>query len=269
VLDHRFEAGTASLYIRCVGKGEPVVAFDAGMGNDGSVWDKVQPGVGDFTEACVYDRAGLGRSGPATRPHTNRLMAQELHALLHNAGLAGPYVLVAHSMGGVNVRLFAAEHPDEVAGMVLVDASEDMSRTFALLPDQVQADMRASMVKIGEGLDWETSVAGFVDMRASSVSIGDTPLVVLTHGRTLPPRPGIPVETEAQIARIRSQDQAELPKLSTNGVQVIDSKSGHYLQLDNPELVVAGVRTAVQAARTHSRLDIERLAMLAGAGAVH
>jgi pimeloyl-ACP methyl ester carboxylesterase len=195
-------------------------------------------------------------------------MAQELHALLHNASLPGPYVLVAHSMGGVNVRLLASDHPDEVSGMVLVDASEDPSRTFALLPEQVQADIRASMEKTGEGLDWNASVAGLAEMRASSTSIGDTPLVVLTHGKRLPPRPGVPPSTEAEIARIRSEAQRELPKLSTNGVQVIDSRSGHYLQLDNPKLVVAAVCAVVQAARTHSRLDGTRLTELAGDGGV-
>ena len=110
------DARDVSLHIHCVGHGEPRVIFDAGLGSDGTVWSNVLPEVGRFTTACAYDGAGLGQSGPAPRPHTNRRMAEELHALLLAAGLNGPYVLVGHSMGGVNVRLFASEHPDDMAG---------------------------------------------------------------------------------------------------------------------------------------------------------
>jgi hypothetical protein len=115
--------------------------------------------------------------------------------------------------------------------------------------------MRIGAEKANEGLDWETLMAGFAEMRDSSTSLGDVPLVVLTHGKKLPPRPDIAAEVEAQIA----QQRAELPKLSSNGVQVIGRKSGHYVQLDQPELVVASVRAVVESVRTHSRLDATQI----------
>src|SRR3954471_23726028 len=79
------DVGGRSLHIHCIGDGAPVVVLDAGLGNDGSTWSQVQPEVGRFTRACVYDRAGTGRSGAAPRPHTSRQMVEELHALLGRA----------------------------------------------------------------------------------------------------------------------------------------------------------------------------------------
>src|SRR5262245_9551346 len=108
IIDGMVGAGGPLLHVYCVGEGRLIVVLDAGLGNDGTVWNGVQPEVGHFTRACVYDRTGLGYSeGHRSRPHSNRQMARELHALLEGAGLPGPYVLVGHSIGGVNIRLFA------------------------------------------------------------------------------------------------------------------------------------------------------------------
>ncbi len=143
----------------------------------GTAWDDVQPEVGRFTRVCAYDRAGLGYSSSAPRPHSNRQMARELGVLLERAGQRGPYVLVGHSMGGMNVRLFASEHAARVAGMVLVDAVGDgqPSRSWALMPDTAMAELRDVLDKLPEGLDLDTYVTGFADMRDSSRSIGDVP----------------------------------------------------------------------------------------------
>ena len=84
------------LNLRCEGEGTPVVAFDSGLGDDGSVWRSVQREVAGVTRACAYDRAGLGRSDPPPHPHGQRQMARELRGLLEKAGERGPYVLVGH-----------------------------------------------------------------------------------------------------------------------------------------------------------------------------
>ncbi len=67
---------------------------------------------------CTYDRGGMGWSERGTQPRTNQQFVEELHALLSNAGVEGPYVLICHSLGGINVQLYASQYPDEVAGMV-------------------------------------------------------------------------------------------------------------------------------------------------------
>jgi pimeloyl-ACP methyl ester carboxylesterase len=225
----------------------------------------VQPQIGRFTRACAYDRAGMGySSGAAPSPHTNRRMARELHALLGRAGLGSPYVLVGHSMGGINVRLFASEHFDEVAGMVLVDAmtDEQPSRYWALIPDSDMAEFRAGLSRLHEGLDFDSLVAGFAEMRASSRSIGDKPLVILTRGKE-EMLPGGSPEHTARMLGVWHEMQADLSHLSTNAVQIVAENSRHFIQWDAPRLVVASVREVVGASRTHARVNGSILSSLA------
>jgi pimeloyl-ACP methyl ester carboxylesterase len=116
------------LNLYCLGSGSPVVVFDSGLGDSTIAWALVQPTVAKKTTACSYDRAGLGYSDAIRRPSTALNQSEDLHALLHAAHLKPPYVLVGHSMAGMNVRVFADKYRDEVAGMVIVEGShEDQS----------------------------------------------------------------------------------------------------------------------------------------------
>ena len=117
--------GGYSLHIQCVGTGSPTVVLDAGLGGTSLDWNLVQTEIGPTTQVCAYDRAGMGWSDTGPAPRTPGQIARELHTLLTNAGIPGPYVLVGHSAGGKNVRMFALQYPDEVAGMVLVDARSE------------------------------------------------------------------------------------------------------------------------------------------------
>ncbi|HEY9014914.1 MAG TPA: alpha/beta hydrolase, partial [Gemmatimonadales bacterium] len=108
------DVGGYRLHIQCVGTGSPTVVLDAGLSGSSLDWSLVQPELGRTTRVCAYDRAGMGWSDPGAQPRTPRQIADELHTLLTNAGIAGPYVLVGHSLAGKNVRLFALAHPEEV-----------------------------------------------------------------------------------------------------------------------------------------------------------
>jgi pimeloyl-ACP methyl ester carboxylesterase len=116
-----------ALYLYCEGSGGPVVVLDSGLGDDASSWRQVQDQIAAAakTRVCSYDRAGYGRStgGPGARD--TKTEAADIAQMLKVAKVAGPYVLVGHSMGSFNVRLFAYQHPKEVAGIVLVDPSAD------------------------------------------------------------------------------------------------------------------------------------------------
>lgn len=266
-VDGLVDVGGLALHAHCVGSGSPAVVFDAGLGLDGSAWRDVQADVGRVTRACAYDRAGLGYSAPASKPHANRRMANELFTLLDRAGVRGPYVLVGHSMGGVNLRLLASDHPDAVAGMVLVDAmgDEQPTRYWALAPEAELAGFRAGLPKMPEGLDFDTLVAGLAEMKASSRSLGDKPLVVLTRGIEDAP-PGAPPERTAQMLRAWQSMQTELAHLSTNSAQIVARNGHHNLMWDAPGLVVASVREVVEAARTHRRVNHGVLASFANEG---
>jgi pimeloyl-ACP methyl ester carboxylesterase len=259
--DGLVDIGGRSLHIHCAGQGGPVVVLEAGLGNDGGTWADVQPEIARFTQACVYDRAGRGYSDPAPKPHTSQHMVADLHELLWRAGIAAPYVLVGHSMGGLNVRLYEARYPGDVAGMVLVDAtSEEQERLIEMMPPD-HADFTAG-VRDPE-MDLATFRGSMADVRRAKRSLGDKPLVVLTHGKD-PPRPEwLPEDTYARSVQLMRELQSNLVRLSTNGVQVVAQESGHFIQEDSPALVVAAVRETVEAVRTHGRVATSRLTPLA------
>ena len=111
----------AKLNLYCMGRGSPAVIFDSGWEDWAPVWTIVQPKVAQFTRVCAYDRAGAGFSEPGPMPRTSVRIAGELRGALHNAGIAGPYILVGHAFGSDNVRTFAALYMQDIAGVVLVE----------------------------------------------------------------------------------------------------------------------------------------------------
>jgi pimeloyl-ACP methyl ester carboxylesterase len=119
------DVGGFKLHLYCTGEGSPTVILDA-MGPGWSVyWSEVQPEIAKITRVCSYDRAGFGWSDAGRLPRIGRRMAGELHQLLTNGGISGPYVLVGHSLGGFVVRLYRQAHPNDVVGIVLVDAGHE------------------------------------------------------------------------------------------------------------------------------------------------
>ena len=127
------DVGGYKMHINCTGQGSPTVILAGGSLEYSLFWALVQPEVAGFTRACSYDRAGYGWSESSPRPRTATIMVEELHTLLTNGKIEGPYVLVGHSLGGMTMRVYAQKYPDEVAGLVLVDSlhEEQISR----LPD--------------------------------------------------------------------------------------------------------------------------------------
>lgn len=128
-LGQRLDVGGYRLHLNCTGEGKPTVVFDSGAGNSSLDWLLVQPEVAKFTKVCTYDRAGYGWSDPSRLPRTSQQSVDELHTLLVKAGIEPPYVLVGHSRGGMNVRLYTSQYPEEVVGMVLVDSGHEDDRS--------------------------------------------------------------------------------------------------------------------------------------------
>lgn len=135
-------AGTLKMNIDCAGSGTPTVILEQGGGMPGLGWMKVQPQVAQFSRVCSYDRAGYGWSEPGPMPRTVPRMANELKALLDASGEKGPYVMAAASLGGPIVRLYTKLYPNDVAGLILVDASHEdqQKRAQSVQPPELIAE---------------------------------------------------------------------------------------------------------------------------------
>ncbi len=237
VIDELFDVGGYRLYLRCTGRGTPTVVMDASLGGDSSTWAQVEPLLARFTRVCVYDRAALGRSDPAPTPRTSQDMADDVLTLLRVAGVPGPYVLVGHSIGGFNVQLLARQDGGRtVVGVVLVDATPP---EFPAVVASVGGPI-PTPGENPEGLDIVASAAEVL----SAPPFPPVPLVVLSHGiPILPP----PLEGPWQ------ELQAAQAGLSPQGRLVIARGAGHFIQDDQPRLVVRAVIEVVARARHLAR----------------
>ena len=144
------DVGGYSLHIDCQGTGSPTVIMEAGLGEPSLMWALVQPQIATSTRVCVYDRAGLGWSDKSPKPRTADIMVDELHTLLKNANIEGPYVMVGHSTGGMLVRLYAHSYPTDVVGMVLVDSQHEDQ--FARLSPAIQQNLKAMFAQSNQTL---------------------------------------------------------------------------------------------------------------------
>lgn len=252
-LERLVDLGGRRLYIKCSGEaraGMPVVVMDAGMGSTSADWSSVEPNVSQFARVCSYDRAGVGKSDRAPQPRTSQDIVNDLHNLLAKAGLNPPYVLVGHSLGGMNARLYASEYPKEVVGMVLVDSTheDENDRMLAVLPPEIlkKAKPEDMIIRSAEDIDFNRSVA---QIRAANWH-SDIPLIVLTRGSaTFNPNDYAVPSLAPKFEQIRLELQKELVRCSSRGRQIIAEKSGHYIQRDQPELVIDAIRQVLEEAQ--------------------
>jgi pimeloyl-ACP methyl ester carboxylesterase len=117
------DAGGFQMHISCMGEGSPTVVLEGGGGTNSLAWFLVQPEIAKSTLVCAYDRAGMGWSDPGPGPRDGRRIATELDTLLHAAEVPGPYVLAGWSYGGLFIRAYTDQFPDQVAGLVLLDGT--------------------------------------------------------------------------------------------------------------------------------------------------
>jgi pimeloyl-ACP methyl ester carboxylesterase len=275
-----FDIGDHNLNLNLRGTGNPLVVFESGLDTGGSlVWRSVQDTVSKFTATASYDRAGILWSERGNNPKTGDAIAMELHTLLKKANQNGPYILVGHSLAGYLLRSFVAKYPDEVLGIVFVDVShpEQLKRfpkefvsmnsmppdwvvRFAnsigivrlfftgQYPNTLKTDslniINNSYVPCSLSASQEESrnVEALANEAGKIKSFGNIPLIVIT-GTGENHRKGFPnQELATEVEKIWMQMQTELLGLSTDSEQILASKSGHYIQLDQPEVVVEGIR---------------------------
>lgn len=269
------DVGGYRLHIHCSEpqgvNAKPTVIMDAGMGECSIGWSLVQPEIAKFARVCTYDRAGLGWSDAASTPRTSQQIVNDLHALLVNAGIEPPYVMVGHSLGGLNVRMYASQFPAEVAGMVLVDSSHEDYSISHLIPLYIKLGLLTApfgLPRLFAGIfvsdnpifaadskytpayrDIVTSTKYLNTVRreyaaldeswrqasSSKKSLGDRPLVALLPA------------SEHELFPVAKKLQIDLVSRSTQSKLIVVENTMHHIQHDQPEVVIDAVREVVEA----------------------
>ena len=243
------DVGDHRLRINCTGVGSPTVVLESGLGESSVYWARISAAVAATTKVCVYDRAGRGWSESAPKPQDGLAVAADLHTLLTKSSNPGPYVLVGHSSGGVYVRIFAAKYPDEVAGMVLLDAQPP--DPFTSLPDYPA--FYASTPTLYGILP---SVARLGVLRlAYGSAFGDLPAAARDEERADQASPRLQVSARDEVAQLRAslQEGRALTSLGARPLAVltatVDQETGWLaaqdglvsLSTNSAHRVIAGV----------------------------
>lgn len=243
-----FDVGGRKLFLHCSGEGGPTVVLEGGTTAD---WFDFQNRLAGATRVCSYDRAtsAWSRSDPVPTPRTAADVVADLRAVLVAARVPGPYLLAGHSNGGLFMQLYAALHPEEVAGVVLIDA------VHVDYHDRRQAVLERLGPSPGQGpggppprpafLDPEgkflldESVAQVRSARERS-RFPSVPLVVLSHGQPRPDNypPGSPQRVDEQLWW---DLQAELARLVPGARHIVVDGSGHDIPADRPDVALDAV----------------------------
>jgi pimeloyl-ACP methyl ester carboxylesterase len=255
------DVGGYRLALHCIGEGSPTVVLETGLGAPSEYWAPIQQEIAGLTRVCLFDRAGRGKSDPAptTTPRTCADMVADLRALLHNASIPAPYVLVGNSLGGMNARLYAYQHPEEVAGLVLVDGShqDQFTRSVEALPEPEpnSPDSHKGFYRFWAGGGWRDPAnnpenVDFVRSREqlrAIHSLGELPVVVLASEVFLQDTPARP-EAGPRLHEMWQDLQRDLANLSSKGIYSVVEGSGHFIQRDRPEVVVDAIRWVLDSA---------------------
>jgi pimeloyl-ACP methyl ester carboxylesterase len=276
-----FDVGGHRLHLHSQGRGSPAVIIDAGLSGASYDWETVSSGIFAFSRVCTYDRAGYGWSDPGPRPRTSQRAVAELRTLLRQAKIEAPFILVGHSWGGLNVRLYASQHPEEVAGLVLVDALNTnvlppnsnfnevspalkflkstawCGSTWLAAPafiqepanDRAALTLRQGMLSRAKSLraicDELAGEANWLEVRSALRPLGRLPLTVISRHIIEMPSTNSLILTDQDWLR----GQKALPGISSNSTLIMARTAIHDIQFHEPELIVHAARQMVESLR--------------------
>jgi pimeloyl-ACP methyl ester carboxylesterase len=258
------------LHLNCVGQGSPTVVLEAGLGDSSLAWSLVQPKLATATRVCSYDRSGTAWSRDAGPQHGLAKAADDLDHLLRTSGEPPPYLLVGHSWGGWLITLYARRHLENVAGIVLVDSSVGFDPpVIEKMPEpQVGAPPAGPLIikkssdeddpfkKLPASTDkayqWTQSLPRFDD-----VDDPDEPLATVqaaTRGEfPLDSKPLVLVVARRGGAMGEDTEKGKMIRSKVLGLSrestLVYANSGHHVQLEEPDTVVAAVRKITDKAR--------------------
>jgi pimeloyl-ACP methyl ester carboxylesterase len=236
-----------------VGTGKPVAVFVSGFGDRVSSWMSVQRKVAELTRTLSYDRAGLGESEMLSENRSLDTIIFELNEILQKEKVQSPYILVGHSYGGHIIRYFAHKHPERVAGLVLVDATvEHMEDEFRRIKRPSEIKSYDSLSEHWRDPNWSEGVQREADyFKNNNNMIKDItfnkniPATIITAMNT--PKSNFKFLWDANEMKVSLHKRwvIESPHLK----HIFANKSGHYVQFDEPQLVIEEIKTLVNAQR--------------------
>jgi pimeloyl-ACP methyl ester carboxylesterase len=256
--------GGRKLYLECHGSGSPTVILESGYHDSSQPWslaDGYPPAVvariAAFTRVCAYDRPGTllytdppritDRSSPVRMPRTAQEVVNDLHALLAAAQVQRPYILVAHSMGGLLIRLYAQTYPDDVNGLVLVDAfPAELPALFGSQWSAYRQLLDKPLFEFAndedfEQIDVDTSVAEI----EQAPPLRRMPLVVITKGKDFARPPNSGGFDFAELERLWSKAAEGWVKLEPDTPHIFAADSDHYIQIHQPDLVSQSIQLVI------------------------
>lgn len=263
------DIGGYSLYVEDTGTGKVTVIFDAGMGDDSSVWNKVVEEVSQFSRVITYDRAGLGWSEKSPHERDSKTIVAELHSVLEEKGITGPIILVGHSFGGVNMQRYALTYPEDVAALVLVDSAHEdqitkMPQASFLQKYLFKFGMWAAPVGIPrlylsniypeEKAKKSTTKHQYIsldeaeyfprslsELNELTPNYGDMPLVVIARNKA-----------SSEIDNTKARDlvwatlQENIATRSTNSTIIFSGARQHSIHKMQPEIVIEAIQTLAE-----------------------
>ncbi len=267
--DTLVSVGTHRLHVMTAGEGRPAVVIDVGFGDSPSNWQAVVDRVAERTQVVTYERAGYGRSEPGPLPRTPDRAMDELVTALKNVGIAPPYIFVGHSLGGLNVLLLSARHPELAAGLVLVDPPPIAFLAGTSFPE-LRADAESTSARLARDAEAaaaspDSSVAGqaprlrmltseHAEMFSAGAeaagidSLGELPVTVIAAGNANPAFGAVAFKFQEFWIdeNTRIAEMSRHPKLRI-------AHSGHYVYREAPDVVVEEIVAMVDSVRVERK----------------